>query len=199
MALFRMLCVHFQRYIPPLEKLMVRLLWLQYALILAICISCVSAVKTYGSSNTHEFCRGYTTKMAHVVMKQTEDEKDFGKDHLHATILFAQSFNILEFICYVVVYWKLLEQNKSFLNILQKDVLEKRAKKNTITLTGQAITFSVEITYSVLMQVLMHFGTLGGYFEPGALPCFGVVAMGAITASQVLVSPELRRFVQGLD
>jgi len=199
MALFRMLCINFQSRIPSLRKLMVRLIWAQYAVMLGICAVYLYAVSYYGSSNTYDFSRGYTTKMAHVIMKKTEQEIQYGKEIIHAVILFAQSFVILEFVCYLVIYRSLGEKNKSLLNIVQEDVLRTRAKKNTITLTGQAITFVVEVTYSILMQVMLHFGTLGGFFEPGALPCFAVFVMGAVTASQVLSSPELRRFVQGLD
>ena len=199
MALFRMLCINFQNSIPSLKKLMVRLIWAQYVVMLGICGVYLYAISYYGSSDTYDFCRGFTTKMAHVLMKKTDQEIQYGKGISHAIILFAQSFVVLEFVCYLVIYRSLGEKNKTLLNIVQEDVLRARAKKNMITLTGQALTFVVEVTYSILMQVVLHFGTLGGFFGPGALPCFALGAMGAISASQVLASPELRRFVQGLD
>ena len=37
MALFRMLCINFQNSIPSLKKLMVRLIWAQYVVMLGIC------------------------------------------------------------------------------------------------------------------------------------------------------------------
>ena len=52
--------------------------------------------------------------------------------------------------------------------------------------------FVIELTYSMLMQVLIHMGSRLGVFEPGALPCALIVAMAAITSSQ-MASPELRR------
>ena len=124
-------------------------------------------------------------------MNQSQEEKDRGKSLLHASILFGQSFIILEFICYLVLFFSLREQNKSFINIVQEDVLKARTKKNTITLSGQAITFLVEVTFSILLQISVHF-----VFGLGALTVAGLVATGAITASQILSSPELRRFVQ---
>ena len=191
MGLFRMLCVHFQSYIPPLEKLMFTLMLIQYAVMLGIIASLLNAIQNLGSTDALEFCRGYSTRMTQVLMNITLEEQEFGMVQLHATILFLQSFIILEFICYLVVYWSLREQNKSFINIVQEDVLKARTKKNTITLSGQAITFLVEVTFSILLQISVHF-----VFGLGALTVAGLVAMGAITASQILSSPELRRFVQ---
>ena len=110
-----------------------------------------------------------------------------------------QACILMEFACYIVIYWSLRKQDRSFFQIVQEDVLKKKAKKNAITFTGQAIAFIVEVTYTVLMQLLLHFGSVGGFFEPGALPCALIVVMAGITSAQVLASPELRRFIQGHD
>ena len=105
----------------------------------------------------------------------------------------------LELLCYIVIYWTLRQKNKSLVNIVQDDVLEYRAKKNAITLTGQALAFVIELTYSILAQVLIHFGPAIGVFEPGATPCALIVAMAAVTSGQILASPELRRLIQGYN
>ena len=105
----------------------------------------------------------------------------------------------MEFACYIAIYWSMRERNKSFFQIIQEDILKKRVQTNAITFTGQAIAFIVEITYSFIMQILLHFGSVGGFFEPGALPIVLLVTMAGITSAQVLASPELRRFLQGHD
>ena len=128
-----------------------------------------------------------------------EDQIKYGKRALSVSIALGQVCILLEFLCYFVIYWSLRKQDKSFFKIVQDDILKKRAKKNTITFTGQAIAFIVEVTYTMLMQLLIHFGSVGGFFEPGALPCALMVTMAAITSAQVLASPELRRFIQGYD
>ena len=128
-----------------------------------------------------------------------EDQIQYGKRALSVSIALGQVCILLEFLCYFVIYWSLRKQDKSFFKIVQDDILKKRAKKNTITFTGQAIAFIVEVTYTMLMQLLIHFGSVGGFFEPGALPCALMVTMAAITSAQVLASPELRRFIQGYD
>ena len=132
-------------------------------------------------------------------MRQSEERKDFGKQSLHASILLVQTFIILEFACYIVLFWSLGKKNKSLFNIVQEDVLKKRAKKNAITFTGQAISFTIEVTYSILLQLCIHYGNVGGFFEPGAVPCALLIMMAAVTSSQILASPELRRFIQGID
>ena len=122
-----------------------------------------------------------------------------GKHAISVAIGIGQACILMEFACYIAIYWSLRERNRSFFQIVQEDILKKRAKKNAITFTGQAIAFIVEVTYTVLMQVLLHFGSVGGFFEPGALPCALIVVMAGITSAQVLASPELRRFIQGHD
>ena len=154
---------------------------------------------TYGSSPGYEFGRGYTSKMAHILMRQTEERMNWGGKVILFSILFVKSLIILEFVCYIVIFWSLREKNKALINIVQEDVLKKRAQKNTITLTGQAVTFVVEMTFAILVNFLVHYGTLGGFFEPGAFPCALLVGMAAVTSSQILASPELRRFIQGYD
>ena len=134
-----------------------------------------------------------------MLMRQegiSEDSIHLGKRTLTFVIASAQACVLMEFVCYIVIFWSLREKNKSFFQIVQEDVLKKRAKKNAITFTGQAIAFMVEVTYGVLLQLLLHFGSVGGFFEPGAIPCVLIVSMAGVTSAQVLASPELRRFIQ---
>ena len=42
------------------------------------------------------------------------------------------------------------------------------------------------------MQILLHFGSVGGFFEPAELPIVLLVTMAGITSAQVLASPELK-------
>ena len=123
----------------------------------------------------------------------------YGKHAISVAIGIGQVCILMEFACYVAIYWSLRERNKSFFQIIQEDILKKRVKTNAITFTGQAIAFIVEITYSILMQILLHFGSVDGFFEPGALPIALMVTMAGISSAQVLASPELRGFLQGQD
>ena len=199
MALFRMLCVQFQIVISSMEKLMIKLMWMQYTMCICILVTSAMAADIYGSSNIIAFARGYSTKMAHILIRQSENRKDFGKESLHASILLVQTLIILEFACYIVLFCSLRKKNKSLFNILQEDIFKKKAKKNAITFTGQAITFTIEVTITIIAQLLIHYGKVGGFFEHGAIPCALLVMMAAVTSSQILTTPELRRFIQGID
>ena len=221
MALFRMICTTGNIPIGSLQKLTVRLMLGQYSICFIFWATHWWSVNIYGSSNLFQFCRGYTAKVtlylqgtefsltfdcgfqiAHLLLERQGISKEtiqHGKRIFSSSIVVAQVCPLLELGCYIYIYWSLREKDKSLVEIIQEDVLKKRAKKNAITLTGQALGFVVEMTYMVLVQLLFHLGTLGGFFEPGALPCASLVVMAAITSSQILASPELRRFIQGLE
>ena len=69
MALFRMLCIEFKNYVPSLDRLMARLMWVQLGMIMAFASAAGWATSLYGSSNLYEFGRGHTTKV-----KSTESD-----------------------------------------------------------------------------------------------------------------------------
>ena len=131
----------------------------------------------------------------------SKDSIQNGKLLMEYGMAFCQAISASEFICYMLLYLSLTDQNKSFLKVVQDSILKKRAKKNTITFTGQAITFMIEVVYGVLVQILFSFGGtgLGGFFEPGAIPCALLVLMASIITTQIMTSPELRRFYLGYD
>ena len=128
-----------------------------------------------------------------------DDQIQHGKNILTAALGVGLLLILLEFVFYFIIYRSLEEQNKSFINIVQEDALKARARKNTITFTGQAIAFIVEVNYGMVMQLLIHFGPIGGFFEPAAIPCASIVNMAAVTSAHILSSPELRRFILRKD
>ena len=71
----------------------------------------------------------------------------YGKIAISVAIGIGQACILMEFACYIAIYWSMRERNKSFFQIIQEDILKKRVQTNAITFTGQAIAFIVEITY----------------------------------------------------
>ena len=63
MAVFRMLCVQFQNYVPSLEKLMLMVMKVHLVTFLGTFMTGYVGAIFYGSSNLLEFCNGYTTKV----------------------------------------------------------------------------------------------------------------------------------------
>ena len=129
----------------------------------------------------------------------SDEEIQFGKQIMSGVIAAVQMCIPLEFLCYITIYWSLHEQNKSIMAIVQEDVVKKRTKKNAITLTGQTFAFMIELAYSMIMHLLIHFGSEVEIIEPAALPCAAMMTAAAITSAQILASPALRRFIQGYD
>ena len=151
----------------------------------------------YGSNNTLEFCRGHTKIVAHTVLmfegipaSQLSD----GQFMLNLVLLSAQTLIILELACYIYLFLFLKKQNQSLIKVLQEDILRKRSKKNTITLIGSSITFAIELFYANLMPILINFGKIAGFFEPAAIPCALICIMALTTMTQILTSPELRKY-----
>ena len=71
----------------------------------------------------------------------------YGKIAISVAIGIGQACILMEFACYIAIYWSMRERNKSFFQIIQEDILKKRVQTNAITFTGQAIAFIVEIMY----------------------------------------------------
>ena len=70
MALFRLICIKFSQYVYISSAEMVDLhLWVQHGLIAVNVAGYYIADQYYGSSNLHEFCRGYTTKVCSTLTK----------------------------------------------------------------------------------------------------------------------------------
>ena len=135
-----------------------------------------------------------------MIQEGISDETiQIGKQWLSLSIAIGQAFMVMEMICYVLLFQSLKDQNQSFYKIVQESILKKRAKKNTITFLGQAIIFVLELIYSVLMHIMINFGGFDGLFEPAAIPCAQLVLMAGSTATQIMTSPELRRFYLGYD
>ena len=64
MALFRLICVKFSQFVyMGTAELSEIHLWIQHGLVASNLIGYYFADHYYGSSNSHEFCHGYTTEV----------------------------------------------------------------------------------------------------------------------------------------
>ena len=166
-----------------------------------------------GSSNLLEFYNGHTTEMIHIRLRYSgvpDETIKEGRFLLFLCLLLNQIMVVLELVFYVIMFQCLKEKNKSLINIVQDDVLkvsfrkildnffityslQYRTRKNTITLVRQVITFFIEVAYISMVIFSNKFGTMAGFFEPGAVGCAAIVVIAIITVTQILTSPEIRR------
>ena len=79
------------------------------------------------------------------------------------------------------------------LSLFILQVIQTRKRKNVITLTGQTITFFMEIVVTILMQLLY---TKSGieFLEPSEMTAYLIIGSMIVTLTQIYTSPELRRF-----
>ena len=123
--------------------------------------------------------------------------------------------NILELICYLVIAKGLYHQNRSMTGILTNKVIQQRKRGSTLTLSGQIISFIVEIlmyffvvvvikvTNFMLRSVtLSKFHLLfllsfqgNKYVEPAFLQIVFVGQGFALSVIQLSTSSELQRFL----
>ena len=107
-----------------------------------------------------------------------------GKQYQTFALIVIQIFIVAEFIMYIILFKDMFDHNKELQNGnslgLSADNLQKRQRKNVITLSGQAFTFVVEFVISVLFHFATH--------EP--IPIGQIL----IAFSYIVTSPELRQF-----
>ena len=73
--------------------------------------------------------------------------------------------------------------------------IKLRHKRSAINLTGQIISFMVEMIIVILTQIFLHkVFAQHSTFGITAYPCYLVVSSGINSIAQFVSSPEMRRF-----
>ena len=104
-------------------------------------------------------------------------------------IVFVQIFIVVELIIYLILFKDQHEHNKELQNGkslgLSKDNLQKRHRKNVISLFGQFATFVIEFVSSVIYHVAIHM----------EFSAFNIKqSLDMLLVFSYFISPELRRF-----
>ena len=64
----------------------------------------------------------------------SDERIHYGKRTLSVAIGMGQACILMEFACYIVIYLSLREQNRSFFQIVQEDILKKKKPKRMLSL-----------------------------------------------------------------
>ena len=199
MAMFRILCVKFQTYIRvKMDTLAKILVIFSFGCTGYLVVLVLMASIGYGYSPLLKFCHGYSTMDYQDYMIQEnipESNMKTGKTIQLGVNVHGMIFVITEFVCYIILFLHLKKHNKSVFQSLQKEVVNRRSRRNTITLVGNFVTFVIEILYSIFIHLILRFGA--ETFAPGVIPCIFMCVQALITVTQILTSPELRRFYLG--
>ena len=159
-------------------------------------ISTSGTLGMYWSGKAHalEFCQGFGGQMVSVIQSYnglSSDDINLGPFLIQMSILIAQIQILTELGIYIVIFWTLYNANQTPKLGLTKDTINKRNRKNVITLSGQVISFFIETLCAIIMSSLYSGFEL---VEPAAVTPMLVIASSIISVSQIVTSPELRQF-----
>lgn len=149
-------------------------------------------IELSGTALAHEFCHGYTSSMAQILQRSSEDEFELGILLIRASFSIGILYIAAEMTIYLIIFHHLSmhDERNRVLQIVSTNDLQQRREKNIVTLYGQILIFAI----SLIFMILMHLFWMTKLFPPGSYSC-GLVVVSAIMAiARILASPELRRF-----
>ena len=96
---------------------------------------------------------------------------------------------------YIILYMKIHMNDEAMVGPLPIEKIKLRHKRSAINLTGQIISFMVEMIIVILTQIFLHkVFAQNSIFGITAYPCYLVVSSGINSIAQFVSSPEMRRF-----
>ena len=190
MAIFRFICVKFQRFANDKSLAKKTIKKIMKAELFVACILAANAIfstKNVGTNIVLEFATGRSKKMEMILERKTKEEMELGVNILTFNVMFYQFHNILELSLYLQLYFALREKSK--LNTaLTKTMKNQRIKRNSVTLLGQFLSFVLEILTSTTFLLLAYFDTKLAFYD-----VLQLISVALITMTHILSSPEIRR------
>lgn len=148
-----------------------------------------------GTSLSLAFGYGYSMEMGFIIKEsQGTDQWTIrtGTRIMTSVTFGGQLLFILEMVCYAKIYLELYKNDQRIGKNLTPDDILYRKKRNVITLSGQFMTFLIEILTSILMMVTLMF--YKNYMVDASLVAIcHIVSNSFLSMSYVLTSPELKR------
>ena len=115
-------------------------------------------------------------------------------------MLSAALFILLELICYIITYRFLFKHDQSLSNVLSKEKIKRRVRKNVINLAGHGIRFALKML-NLLITVLMHISIIRNedqiFMRAYIMSSYGISAILYVTFSDKLkdeIVPIFRQF-----
>ena len=143
------------------------------------------------STHIDDFCRGHTYEMSQQINSISIEKESIalGKEMTKVGLYFSQMIMLLELICYLILfYWKKRDNNME----RNKNLAYRRICQNTITLTGQAISFATETIYVVFLISLKIF-TDSEYLKHSYIPIYANFIWCVVTMTHIFTSPDMMR------
>ena len=115
-------------------------------------------------------------------------------------MLSAALFILLELICYIITYRFLFKHDQSLSNVLSKEKIKRRVRKNVINLAGHGIRFALKML-NLFITVLMHISIMKNedqiFMRAYIMSSYGISAILYVTFSDKLkdeIVPIFKQF-----
>ena len=134
--------------------------------------------------------------MDHILQEASGASKweiSVGTNFMNTAIGYIQLIVFFEGIAYIILFKKLREHNQKAENRnlgLSKETLNKRNRKNVISLVGEFVSFIIECSCTIIMEIA--YNSSNNFV--GSIPIIGMVFQAGLMITFFVASPELRRF-----
>ena len=110
-----------------------------------------------------------------------------------ASLIGPQICLLCEMMIYAILYKSNRCHNDQMKGSLSKGSIRERYRKNTITLSGQMLSFFTKIVLYILAFILLKFRKAFNMDDLAFNHCVNIVFRSLIASSLIVASPELRR------
>ena len=204
MAFYRLITYKMasQIKIEELQKMKKFILYVEF-LIGSLMVGLFLLAAYYTNVATHlDFCRGYTKNMRYIISVHAQEDNAenvyLGEKMNNIALIMCQLIILFEFLCYLTIMVSIYLHDKKMAQhkVIDTKVMKQRTKKNAITMTGQCLSFMVELGYAMLLLILYNWDGWG-IFKYGNISVLLIFCWTAITLIQIGTSPQIRRFLKG--
>lgn len=148
------------------------------------------------SGPTFEFCHGHSVNVDKIILEyQRLDTADIEFDSKLLLIggVPLQIIHFAELLIYFYLYVYQYNHNKNMVRngVLSGERLRQRQQRNVVTMSGQAMTFLVQLTFFAIAQVSINVKSVQ-VLEPASLPVYLIVVSALVSLTQICASPEMR-------
>ena len=196
MAMYRMIIYRFAHRISTCKTIRNTLLAIEFFLILVLFIQAKFVRKVTKSWPQADFCLGQDSELAeimHLYQGTPKESLDLGKALKINRFIFIELAIFAELISYIFLYYWKYQDNRFERN---RHLTRRQNRLDSITLTGQSVSFALEFIYSVFYWQLILMKDSGYQFlENYYLMVYGVTAWTFMTWSQILASTDMRNYL----
>ena len=199
MAFYRLLIYKFDTKISDLQKFKLIVMKIQLVIGSMLVLGTIIGFFFTKPNQTLDFCLGYSRTMS-TILADYQQALQLNQSLVmitNLTILICQVIIIFEFICYIAIMFSvfMFDIKLATDKVIDFNVMKQRNRKNAITMTGQFLSFLVEIGYAVLV-ILMYNKKESWIFKDIDTWILVIFVWTAITVIQIGTSPEIRRTIR---